>query len=139
MSAVCIRPICEKSSSGRHLGQQRHAVCTPQSVLGTQGRSEEIEGGRSLVTKAMFANNARLPIHPPPHRHHWPSSSFCSNYRCCQVLLGVTTICAICAIPVLRPNRPKPGHGLFDSEKPQAVELAQEEARRKKLNIGDRT
>ncbi|CAN0038835.1 unnamed protein product [Pylaiella littoralis] len=55
-----------------------------------------------------------------------------------KVLLGVTTICAVCAIPVLRPNRPKPGHGLFDSEKPQEVELAQEEARRKKLNLGDR-
>eukprot|EP00904_Undaria_pinnatifida_P000979 jgi/Undpi1/10882/HiC_scaffold_3.g01408.m1 len=56
-----------------------------------------------------------------------------------KVLLGVTTICAICAIPVLSKNRAKPGHGLFDSEKPQEVELAQEEARRKKLNIGDRT
>ncbi|CAN0178834.1 unnamed protein product [Ectocarpus sp. 4 AP-2014] len=56
-----------------------------------------------------------------------------------KVFVGVTTICAICAIPVLRPNRPKPGHGLFDSEKPQAVELAQEEARRKKLNVGNRT
>ncbi|CAN0055517.1 unnamed protein product, partial [Laminaria digitata] len=56
-----------------------------------------------------------------------------------QVLLGVSTICAICAIPVLSKNRAKPGHGIFDSEKPQEVELAQEEARRKKLNIGDRT
>ncbi|CAM9414264.1 unnamed protein product [Scytosiphon promiscuus] len=56
-----------------------------------------------------------------------------------KVLIGVTTICAVCAIPVFRPNRPKPGHGLFDSEKPQEVELAQEEARRQKLNIGDRT
>lgn len=56
-----------------------------------------------------------------------------------QVLLGVTTICAICSIPVLSKNRAKPGHGIFDSEKPQEVALAQEEARRKKLNIGDRT
>ena len=65
----------------------------------------------------------------------------CSTVGCVsrQVLLGVTTICAICAIPVLSKNRAKPGHGLFDSEKPQEVELAQEEARRKKLNIGDRT
>lgn len=58
---------------------------------------------------------------------------------CFQVFVGVITVCAVSAYPVFRKGRPKPGHGLFDCEKPQAIELAQEEARRKKLNLGDRT
>lgn len=55
-----------------------------------------------------------------------------------QAFVGVSAICAICAVPLLRKEQPKPGHGLFDSEKPQEVELAQEAQRREKLNIGGR-
>ncbi|CAM9793240.1 unnamed protein product, partial [Choristocarpus tenellus] len=50
-----------------------------------------------------------------------------------KVFVGTSAICVLCAIPLMRKERPKPGHGLFDSEKPQEVELAQEAARKQAM------
>lgn len=99
----------------------------------------------SQVVRATVGITPTTPLpSTPPVSRFFPVATdrLCwRRHRCFsfnQVFLGVGTICAVCAVPVLGKNRPKPGHGLFDSEKPQEVELAQEEARRKKLNLGDR-
>ncbi|CAN0228460.1 unnamed protein product [Discosporangium mesarthrocarpum] len=49
-----------------------------------------------------------------------------------KVFVGTAVICSICAIPLMG-ERPKPGHGIFDSQRPQEIEMAQEEERKKLL------
>lgn len=54
--------------------------------------------------------------------------------------MGVALVCTVAAVPMLVERPTKPGHGLFDSEKPQEVELAQEARRREELGVvGTRT
>ncbi|KAG5190800.1 hypothetical protein JKP88DRAFT_231909 [Tribonema minus] len=51
-----------------------------------------------------------------------------------QALVGTAIVCAICAIPMIN-RKTKPGHGLFDSEKPQEIEQAQDAQRKATLGV----
>jgi hypothetical protein len=53
-----------------------------------------------------------------------------------QVVAGVVFIGGLCAIPMVN-RKTKPGHGMFDSERPQDISQAQERERKENLGMSE--
>ena len=51
-----------------------------------------------------------------------------------KAAVGTGVIMVVCAIPILTKGRREEGHGVFDSERPRAITVQEDEARRRQLD-----